>query len=175
MTGTASVMLPEPGMLQSDEQDSRGFIATNRGGDRKVDASNNVSLINFGSAALSVGSMLLMVGLCALVGYCALKCRGQCLNAVVEHTTGGSRGQQQQPGNNQVQFSNQPAGQIPVVPSQQAIMAPTTEAFLLKAFDRMGGSRISSRFEERRRRNRDDRGDEFEHLRQSARFDNGGE
>ena len=165
-----TVLLPVPGMLQDDSQDSRGFIATNRGGDRKVDASNNVSFIHFGSAALSIGTMLLMVGLCVLVGYCAVRCRGHCLDAVVEATSGGNRGQMHQPGNQQVQFSNQPAGQIPVLQSQPAIMAPTA-AFLLKAFDKMGGGRVSARFDERRRGNRGDR-DHFESLRRSARYDN---
>ena len=161
--GTGAEMIPEPGMLQSDEQDSRGLIATNRGGDRKLDASTNVSLVNFGSAALSVGSILFIVGTCILVGWCALRCRGGMLAAVMEHTTGEGRGQ----------GANQTASVVG--PSQQAaLMAPSTEAIILKAFDRMSGSRFSnrSRFEDRRR-NQDDRGDRFDHLRRSARSNDG--
>ena len=152
-------MIPEPRKQQSDEQDSRGLIATNRGGDRKLDSSTNVSLVNFGSAALSVGSILFIVGTCILVGWCALRCRGGMLAAVMEHTTGEVRGQ----GANQATSV--------VGPSQQAaLMAPSTEAIILQAFDRMSGSRFSnrSRFDDRRR-NQDNRGDRFGDLRRSAR------
>ena len=160
-------VVPMPSRLQSgDNQDAKGVFATSRGGDRLVDASNNVSFIHFGSAALSVGTIILMVGVCALVGYCAIKCRGQCLSAVEEATSVGRQGQQQQPISHQVQ----PSSQAHVQQLQQpAIMAPT-EAFLMKAFDKMGGGRSSGRYEERRRNNRDR--DQFDYLRRSGRYDN---
>ena len=166
MTTNASVtMLPESSKLEGDKQDARGVFATSRGGDRSLDVSNNVSFIHFGSAALSVGTIILMVGLCALVGYCAIHCRGKCMSAVEEATSGGRLAMQplNQP---QQQLSVQPASQPPVQQMQPALMAPT-EAFLTAAFAKMGGARNSGRFEGRRG-NRD----QFDYLRRQGRYDN---